>query len=210
MKIVIFGANGKTGSVLAGQALASGHQVTAYIRRAGSVPQSHPNLRIVNGELTDPVKLKEAIEGADACISTLGGTSLKEHSTQIVAGIDIIIKTMEQTGVKRFIYLSSLGVGESRKFLGLYRRFFAVGITYRIPMADHKANESRISTSNLNWTVIRPVSLTDGPHTGGIKYGSEKTRIKKSDTVSRANLAAFMLEQLTDTAYNKKAVWLKE
>ena len=80
MKVVIFGANGKTGILLTEQALAKGHQVTAYIRRAGALALDHSNLKIIIGNLNDTIKLKEAISGAEACISVLGGGSLTKHS----------------------------------------------------------------------------------------------------------------------------------
>jgi putative NADH-flavin reductase len=103
MKIVIFGASGKTGTLLIELALAKSYQVVAYARRAGSVAQQNPNLKIIIGELNEKDKLKEAIMGADACISVLGGNSLYIHATEIVSGIDQIVSIMEQQKVGRII-----------------------------------------------------------------------------------------------------------
>lgn len=141
MKTVIFGANGKTGIHLTEQALAKGHQVTAYIRRTGSLAIQHPNLKIVIGNLNDTGKLKEALSGAEACISVLGVGSLTKHSPDIVTGIDTVINIMEQESVKRFVYLSSIGAGESRYLMSPVIRFFIAGIMLRVPLADHTSNE---------------------------------------------------------------------
>ena len=117
MKIVVFGASGKTGALFTEQALAKGNHITAYVRRAGSLVQQHPNLKVVIGSLDNTDKLKEAISGADACVSFLGGNSLFKHSVEIINGIDKIVTILEQEGVRRFIYMSSMGAGESRKMM---------------------------------------------------------------------------------------------
>jgi len=208
MKIVVFGASGKTGTLLTNQALAAGHQVTVYVRRAGSILQQHPNLRVVVGNLNDDSKLKEAISGADACISTLGGNSLTKHTPEIITGIDHIVTLMEQEGIKRFIYLSSLGAGESRYVMGLFIRLFIADIMLRVPLADHTTNEKRIANSKLQWTLVRPAGLTNGPKTGRLKHGSKNTVLKGTPQISRANVASFMLEQLNYTTYLNKGVWV--
>ena len=108
MKIVVFGASGKTGSLLVDEALTSGHYVLAYVRKPESVKSDHPNLKVVAGYLNEKDKLKSVISGSDACISTLGGISLTKHSREIIEGIDNIVTIMEEEKVMRFIYLSSL------------------------------------------------------------------------------------------------------
>jgi putative NADH-flavin reductase len=210
MKIVLFGASGKTGTLLTEQALAKGHHVTAFVRRAGSIVQHHPKLKVITGNLNDPAGIKEAIGGADAVISTLGGGSLTKHSPEIVTGIGNIVSAMEQLGVKRIIYLSSIGAGESRNLMGPVIRFFVADVLLRVPLADHTANENRIAKSRLEWTVVRPGGLTDGPKTGNYRHGSEKKILKGSTSISRANVALFMLGQLTDAEYKGKGVWLYE
>jgi putative NADH-flavin reductase len=208
MKLVIFGANGKTGAILTEQALAKGHQVTAYVRSAGAMVQQHLNLNVVIGNLNDTGKIKEAIMGADACFSTLGGSSLTKHAPEIIAGIDYIVTLMEREGVKRLIYLSSMGAGESRNFMGPLIRFLIADIMLRVPLADHTANEQRLAKSKLQWTLVRPAGLTDGPKTGRLKHGSKKTVLKGMPQISRANVASFMLELLSNTSYINTAVWL--
>ena len=210
MKIVIFGDSGKTGTLMVNQALELGYQVIAYVRRENSVEAEHPNLKIIVGNLNDTEKLKEAISGADACLSTLGGASLTKHATEIMSGIDQIVKLMEQEGVPRFVYLSSIGVGESRSNMAQPIRFIVCDVLLRVPFADHKTNEQRLAKSKLHYTLVRPGNLTNGPKTGNLKHGIEKTILKGSPKISRANVAAFMLKQLTDTTYTNKGVWLHE
>ena len=210
MKVVIFGANGKTGMLLVEQALAKGYQVFAYIRRPGSILIENPKLKIVVGNLNEPLKMKDTIRGADACISALGGGSLTKHSIEIMNGIKNIISIMEIVKVHRFIYLSSLGANESRYLIPQPLRFVLTNIFLRVTLADHNANENNIMKSKLQWTIVRPGSLTDGQLTGDLKHGTENTKKKGSTSISRANVASFMIQQLTDTTYHQKAVWLSE
>jgi putative NADH-flavin reductase len=210
MKVVIFGANGKTGILLVEQALAKGYYVVAYIRRAGSIMIENPKLKIVVGNLNETLKMKDAITGADACISALGGRSLTKHSFETINGIMNIVSIMETAKVHRFIYLSSLGAGNSRFLFPQPIRFLLTNILLRVTLADHNANEETIIKSNLQWTIVRPGSLTDGKLSGEMKYGSNKIKVKGSPSISRANVASFMLQQLNNDTFLHKAVWIYE
>ncbi len=210
MKIIVIGANGKTGSLVVQQALDKGFRVTAYIRRPGTLAIDHQNLKIVVGELNEIFKLKNALEGADACISTLGGTSLKEHSTEIIEGIDNIVMLMEELNIPRFIYLSSIGVGESRKMMPFLIRFFITKLLFQIPFADHLENEQRIMNSNIEWTIVRPGSLTEGNLTKKFRIGSDLIRLKGNLSISRANVAWFIVNELIVKNYTHTAVWLTD
>jgi putative NADH-flavin reductase len=210
MKIVVFGASGKTGSLLVHEALTSGHDVAAYVRRPESVKSDHPNLKVVAGYLNEKDKLRSVISGSDACISILGGASLTKHSPEIIEGINNIVSIMEEESVTRFIYLSSFGAGDSRKYLPQPVRFLIADIILHVPLADHNTNESRIVNSQLNWTIIRPGGLTNGAKTGKFKHGCEMTKIKGNLSISRSNVAAFLLDQVISNDYAKKSVWLHE
>jgi len=210
MKVIVLGANGKTGSLILKYALANGHQVVAYIRKAGSINIENPNLKIVVGNLDETLKLSDAISGADACISALGGGSLTKRSPNFVKGIDNIVSIMEQEVVPRFIYLSSIGAGESKFYMPQPMRFLIVNTFLRVPLADHNANETRIANSKLKWTIVRPGGLNDGPLKSNLLHGSERIKLKGNGGISRASVASFMVSQLNEIVNVKKHVWLYE
>lgn len=210
MKIVVFGASGKTGQFVLEDALASGNEVIAYVRAKESIKQVHPKLQVVEGQLNEYDKIKSIIIGSDACISTLGGASLTKHSHVIMEGIASIVRIMEETNVKRFIYLSSYGAGESRNSMPQPLRFLLADVMLRVPLADHSANENRIKKSTLEWTIIRPGGLTNGPKTAQLKHSSDNTKLKGNPSVARTNVATFILEQLTQRNYLNQSVWLSE
>ncbi|MBN1952528.1 MAG: NAD(P)H-binding protein [Bacteroidales bacterium] len=210
MKITVFGASGKTGQHVIEKALDKGFQVLAYVRRENSLRIQHPNLNISVGNLNDTYKIEEAIKGADACISTLGGASLRKHATEVVEGIDRIVTTMEKQGVKRLMYLSSFGVGDSEQYMAPFIRFLIVKLILRVPIADHGTNEQRIQRSDLDWTIFRPGSLHDGPQSENVKSGIDSPGTKGNLSISRASLAAYMVNRLTEKPYIKQAIWLHE
>jgi putative NADH-flavin reductase len=210
MKIVIFGANGKVGTQLVKQALENGDDVIAYIREACSLKIEHPKLKIFVGNLNETLKLRDAISGSDACISALIGGSLIHHATTVIAGIENITSIMIQEKVHRFIYLSCIGVGESQYLIPQPKRFYTTKILKWITLADHNTNELLISKSNLDWIVIRPGKIIDGPASGNLVHGIEKKRLKWNPTISRTSLASFMLRQIVDDTYLMKRVWLYE
>lgn len=210
MKIVVFGANGKTGSQIVKQALENGDNVIAYIRTPGSLKIDHPNLKVFVGNLNETLKLRDAISGADVCISALGGGSLTQHATDVIAGVDNIVRIMEHERVHRFIYLSSIGAGESRYLMPQPTRFFVTKLLLRVPLADHNANEQRIADSNLEWIIVRPGGLTDSSDSMSLIHGIDKKMLKGNPTISRSKVAAFMLKQAVDEMYIRKCVWLYE
>lgn len=72
MRLLIFGANGKTGRQLVEQSLAQGHAVTAFVRNPAKFNVTHPNLQIVQGDILNYDAVERAVRGQDAVLSALG------------------------------------------------------------------------------------------------------------------------------------------
>lgn len=210
MKIVVFGASGKTGNQLINQALNKGYHVIAYVRSEISIKIDNPLLKVVVGKLNDVQKIQETLLGCDACISALGGTSMRKPELEFTNGIVNIVNAMQRQNVGRFIYLSSIGAGDSRYYMKQPIRFFIADLLLKAPLADHTQNEKVIQTSKLNWTIVRPGSLTNGGKVENINHGVDKINMKGNHKTSRASVASFMLNQLLDETYSKKAVWVFE
>lgn len=208
MKITVFGASGKTGQQVVNQALELGFEVKAFVRRDNAIETTHPQLEVIVGLLDDEEKMRMAIHGSDACISTLGGKSLSKHSSEIINGIQLICKIMEEEKVDRLLYLSSVGASESYYFMQRLVRFMVIDLMLRVPIADHTTNEKTIRASKLNYTIIRPGTLNDGSFSAKIVSGVEKTVFKGNPQISRASVAGFILQGIKNADYNKQAVWL--
>ena len=200
MNLLVFGATGGTGNELVNQALAKGHAVTAFVRNPDKLSTQHSNLNIVKGDVTDVAAVEQAVKGQDAVFPTLGSSSLQKNPA-LIEGVRNIVKAMEQHGVRRFIYESSLGVGDSRKRVNPLVRFVVIPLVLRNAIADHTEKEQIIKQSQLDWVIIRPAGLTTDPRTGDYKHGES---IQYGSKIARADVADFMLEQASDNTYLHK------
>jgi uncharacterized protein YbjT (DUF2867 family) len=200
MNILIFGANGKTGRELIKQALEQEYTVTAFVRDAAKLELEHAQLKVVVGQVTDVTDVEQAVQGQDAVLSTLGSRSLKKNPA-LTAGIRNIVQAMKTQGIGQLVYQSSLGVGDSRQRIGFVFRYLIIPLVLRNAIADHTEKERMIQQSGLDWVIVRPAGLTDGPRTGKYQHGE---LIQFGARISRADVADFMLKQLTDNTYLQK------
>lgn len=198
MKIAIFGASGRTGILTVYQALDKGYSVTAFARKSSSVTIQHKNLHIIEGDVQEYKKVKEAVEGQDVVINTIGVESRKQ--TFVVSeGTRNIIRAMEECGVSRFICMSSAGILGNDG--GIIFGKIIKPLFLRNVFLDKVRQMKIIQESKLNWVIIRPTSLTDAPKTRKYKItlGSPA-----SGSVPRADVADFMLKLLTDKKYDRQ------
>jgi len=112
----IFGATGGTGRKFVEQALEQGHIVTALVRNSAKLDVKNANLQIVQGDVMDSASVERAVQGQDAVLSAIGAP---DSSKELVRseGTRNIIRAIEKAGIRRFISLSTIGVGDSREML---------------------------------------------------------------------------------------------
>ena len=207
MKLFVLGATGATGLQIVQQALAQGHEVTAFVRDPAKLPIRHKRLKTVTGALPgDGGALAEALRGHDAVISSLGLRNALKSNGLIENSMRVLVPTMEREGVRRLLIVSANGVGETHKRSPLLPR-----IMYRLLLtdifADKQAGEDRVRASSLDWTIAYPTLLTDGPRTGAYRAGA-RLELKGMPKISRADVADFLLRQLADRAFVKKGAVL--
>ena len=208
MKLLIFGASGATGRALVPAALAEGHMVTAFVRTPGKLAISHQHLKVIVGDVADRQAVERAVAGHDAVLSCLGVGRPLKHDAAVVGGIGFIVEAMQRTGPARLIYQSFLGVSDSRRQSGPLLGGVIAPLVLRHEVADHEAKERLIALSGLDWTIVRPPKLSNGPATGRFRHGSGVRAKSLLPTLPRADVAAFMLAQVSDTTYSRRAVAL--
>ncbi len=211
MKVVIFGGAGGTGRALVEQALEKGYEVAAFDRHPQALTIQHPKLSIVQGDIFDPAQVEAAIVGQDVVICVLGvkpGVTIPVCSK----GTENIIAAMQKAGVKRFICQSAYVVAaldghwrEAPWGLPLILPFFP---KIKAMFADHVIQEQEIQQSNLDWIIVRPSRLTDGPQTGHYKAGVHLS-LGITAKISRADVADFLLKQVCDDTYLHQVAGLK-
>jgi putative NADH-flavin reductase len=200
MKILIFGASGATGQKLVSQALNLEHLVTAFVRNPSKLSITSDRVKIFKGDVTDYQSVESAIGNQDAVISALGASSPFKRDFTLIKGIQNIVTAMTKGNVRRLIYQSFLGVKENRKELGFLINTVVPTVLRNI-IVDHEAKEHIIVNSSINWTIVRCSMLTNGLFTGDYRDGEHITSASILASISRADVADFMLKQLTDYEY---------
>jgi putative NADH-flavin reductase len=203
MRLLIVGSTGGTGRELVDQALAHGHQVTALARTPEKLKVKHRDLQIMQGDVTDWRSVEQAVAGQDAVLCALGTRVLRKNTIQS-EGTSSIILAMERHGVRRLVLESSLDVGDSRGQLGFFFAHVIRGFLLRNVFADKELQEKLVIDSQLEWIIVRPAFLTNGPHTGKYRAAFPPSDRTISRKISRADVADFMIKQATDNTYLRK------
>ena len=204
MRVLVLGAGGKTGGAVVQQAQAAGHQVTAFVRRAGAY-DAPAGVGVTEGDAMDADAMAAAVAGQDAVIDTIGGkTPYKSDITLETDVVRAVVAAMNRSGVRRLLVISSVGVGDSlanaTRGLRVLLKTFLRGST-----ADKAAMERVVTASGLDWTIARPAILTDKPATAEVRTVDPATG-EKARRTSRVDLAAWLVAQLDDGENVRRAV----
>ena len=202
MKVLVIGAAGKTGTAVVEQAVAAGHEVTAFVQKADEYTAS--NVRVIEGDATDSVAINKAVSGQHAVLDTIGGKTPYKTTTLEETAAKTIIDSMQRNGVRRLVVTSMIGEGESKANATTYERLL-VSTFLRGADKDKAAMESAVESSGLDWVIVRPAILSDDPAIGNVRVFSAESG-EKVHKITRADLAAFMIAQLSSNEYLHQAV----
>ena len=203
VKLLVVGSSGRTGRLLVAGALDRGHEVTAFARTPEALGDLAPRCaRVVRGDVVDRVMVAEAMPGQEAVVYTVGPAP-GESAAVTADGALRVVRVMQKYGVRRLIVLSATGaaadeVEAPRSFFA--RLFRPRSETGSIDAGDVRRMEITVRQSELDWTLVRPSRLTDGPATGMYRAGPGHV-LPDARPIARADVAAFVLDQL-DTDVN--------
>jgi uncharacterized protein YbjT (DUF2867 family) len=204
-RLLIVGATGGTGRELVAQALERGHEVTAFVRDPARLHTDHPRLRVVQGDVVDAAAVDRAMRGQDAVLSALGHNKFFYPTRILSEGARNIVRAMESHGVRRFICETSLGIGDSAGRMGLYYTLFVIPVILPFYFWDKTRQERIIEASTVDWVIVRPGALTNQPAQGAVRHGRSVGNFLWTVRVPRADVAAFMLDQLASDTYRRAA-----
>jgi putative NADH-flavin reductase len=209
MKIIVFGANGRTGKLIVTQALAKGHTVTAYARNIEGLPQD-PHLRALQGDVFDFAAVVDAIRGHRAVLSALGANTRKK-SDVLAEAIPNILEGMRQEYVNRLIVLGAAGAGPGwgkyQNALTTMALWTAKKTVLKHPFIDQAAQERLLAASEVDYTIVRAPRLMDGPFTGTYRVLPDALP-PGALRINRADVADFMLQQLTDPRFHRQGPYI--
>jgi len=201
LRILIVGATGGTGRELVRQALEQGHQVTALVRKPKKMKLEHSNLRVVQGNVRDYDSVESAMRGQSAVVCALGTKRFFFPNRVVSDGTANILRAMKSCNVPRLVCESSLGIGNSVGRLGLLYTFLVVPVILPFIFYDKVRQEKLIEESDTDWVIVRPAVLSNAPARGKYRHGRSVGNYLWTNRIARADVADFMLKQLTDDDY---------
>lgn len=202
MKLTIFGATGSIGRLAVERALKLGFEVVAFARNPKKLAITHENLELYSGDVYEPASVNDSVKQSDAVIICLGSSKLSGDVRS--QGTRNIINAMKQHQIGRLICQSTLGIGKSRANLNFYWKYFMFGLLLRKVYQDHEIQEKIVKDSELDWTIVRPAAFIDNKPDTPIKTGFDEKERRLSLTISRKDVADFLLAQVTSTQHINK------
>ena len=205
MRVLIIGASKGIGLDTTRQALDAGHNVRALARSATAIAISNPSLEKMRGDALKTEDVETALVGVDVVIQTLGvGLGDLFRPVHLFSDASrVLIQAMKSQGVKRLICVTGFGAGDSRSSISCLQRL-PFQIVFGRAYDDKSLQEQLIKESELDWTIARPGVLTSGPRTGHYQILSEASQWRNG-IISRADVAEFLVRQIGDQTYIRKA-----
>ncbi|MGZ5297342.1 MAG: NAD(P)-dependent oxidoreductase [Actinomycetota bacterium] len=192
MKIVVFGASGRTGRSVVAQAVRRGDDVIAFVRDASK--QWFPDAaKIHQGRPSDADAVEAALIGSDAVISALGPIT-EETTTQISDATRTIVEAMERIGPHRIAIAANAKVFSVAEVAGPYANV----------AAEHRRDAAILRESALDWTVVAAPILTDDPATGS--YVAVVDGKGPGRSITRGDFATALLDAVEKDAWIRHLV----
>jgi uncharacterized protein YbjT (DUF2867 family) len=191
--VVIVGGHGKVALRLAEALTGQGHTVRSTIRSeahgadvelAGAVPH------LLDIEGSDAEDLAEVVGGADAVVFSAGAGADGRIDRKRTVDLEGSLKSIEAarlTGVRRFVQVSAIGVDEPLPD--------DTDPVWRAYVEAKRDADAALRDSGLDWTIVRPGRLTDGPATDAVRIAP---RIPEGGEISRTDVAAVIVAVLED------------
>jgi putative NADH-flavin reductase len=209
MKILILGITGRTGTLAAAEAIKRGHKVAGIARDKRRVKV--PGAEIVEGNAYDFETVNKAIEGCDCVISTLNifpasqalFGKIKSPLDSMSVSIKNCVKAMDEKGIRRIVVMTANGVGDSFDDLPGFFKLMLKVTNIKYAYADHAVQEKVLENSSLDWTIVRPVGLTDKNENLAV-LDSLAEGVKIKSMISRNAVAHFILDCIEKGQFIKK------
>lgn len=200
MNILMVGVTRGIGRRLLEQALASGHVVTALVRDPRRLALHHERLRVITGDIRDANAVALAMAGQNAVCCTIGVRAPWPRVTVFSQGTGNLLMAMKKFGVRRLICVTGIGAGDSKGHGGFFYDALILPFLFRTVYADKNRQEALIKASDVDWTIVRPGFLSNGPLTKNYRILTDLAGVT-AGRISRADVAHFILQELEANQY---------
>jgi putative NADH-flavin reductase len=200
MNLLIIGATRGIGFQLLEQALESGHTVTALVRDPQKISKQHDRLRLIQGDILDLAPVQQAMAGQDAVCITIGIGVTWKPVTVFSQGTENVLEAMHQRGIKRLVCVTGIGAGDSKGHGGFLYDWVFKPLLLKTIYDDKDRQETLIQNSDVDWTIVRPGFLTNGPLTKDYRVITDLKNVT-AGKISRGDVAHFILEELATNRF---------
>ncbi|WP_225047892.1 NAD(P)H-binding protein [Lacticaseibacillus kribbianus] len=194
-KVLILGANGQIAKLAEAQLLKdTDATLTLFLRKAKRLHvQDAARENVVEGDATDAAAIAAAAKGADIVYANLGNRGIEAQAKAVVAGLN-------QAGVKRLIWISTLGIYD--EVPGAYGKWNHQMLDGGY-LETYAAAAKVIEASDLDYTIIRPAWLSNKDL---VSYElTEKGEAFKGTEVSRKSIADLIVKLIQDPTQHVRA-----
>ncbi|XP_032939836.1 flavin reductase (NADPH) [Catharus ustulatus] len=201
MKIVIFGATGRTGRVTLGLALEQGFEVTVLVRDPSRLPPGPSPARVLIGDARDPQAVSEAVKGQEGVVVLLGTGNDLSPTTAMSEGTRNIVGAMREHGVPKVVAcLSAFLLWDPER----------VPPRLRDVTADHSRMEKILRESGLSCVFVMPPHIAvEKPLTGDYEVSVGRPGGPgASRQISAADLGHFLLRCLRCDDFDGKNIYV--
>lgn len=204
MKLAIVGSTGPTGQHLVKQALAAGHSVTAGVRspQTANLPK---DVRLIEADVTRASSLIPLVTGQDAVICSLGSKLSRKPTTLLSSGTNNLVGAMMAAGVRRLVCITGIGAGDSKGHGGFLYDHIIQPLLLKEIYKDKDRQEEVVRRSQLDWTIVRPATLSNGAARGKFRVLTDLRGVTATK-ISRADVAAYILTSVGDSKTYRQTV----
>ncbi len=206
MKIIVFGANGRVGSLLVAELIKQNYKVVAFIHGENNLPKNKL-VTIFKGDIYNSKNVSSAMKGCNVIISALGswGTPKKDILTSAMKNI---IPAMKEQKIKRIITLTGADALASKEKPTITQKITRPIFTVLAKniLEDGENHIALLENSELDWTVVRSPVMNN---IGNPKrfYLSNNTP-NPFRTINRQSVAIVLTNQISDTAFIHQAPYI--
>jgi putative NADH-flavin reductase len=204
MKLLILGATGGIGREILQQGLDRGHTITAFVRAPVRIEDFRDRISVVTGDLLDADAMAKAFDGHDAILSAFGPITLRPSTLRRDFG-RALAAAMRRSGVHRCEIVSAAFLFRDIGFFGNILK----ATVFRGMTPDMATMETAIQASDLEWTIVRPPRLTNGPVTKTYRV-ADGNLPSRGFFISRADVAHFMLGEAEEPVHLHQIVGLAD